>query len=240
MILTTTFNETGYYSYGKRWIESVAKFWPKDTKVVIYTDFQMEKLPSNFIIKSFNKNFSNLQNKLKERLDSKYKNTTEKNNIISKKTIQFSFKSFVVQQELKLQKNDIVIWLDADVETISNINENIIKKELECKFLSCQTEKQEYRYPHIESGILIFDNNKLETDFFQKQLFEYYTTDKIFKLKKPYDGYIIGRILKENNLEFKDFNAEIPTIGKTSNKDETFLHPFLRKHFIHWIGENKL
>jgi hypothetical protein len=239
MILVTTFSEAAYYTYGKRWIESVNKFWPYDTKVVIYVDFEINSLPSNFVVKSFKKNFLDYQIQLKKRLDEKYKNTTEKNKIISQKTLQFSFKSYVIQNELHLKEDKIIVWLDSDVETISNINERVILKELDDKFLACQTEKQKYKYPHIESGILIFNTTKCETSHFQKEFFEYYTTDKIFKLKKPYDGYVIGRILIESHLDFKDFNSNIITIGKKSNQDETFLHPFLKKHFIHWIGDNK-
>lgn len=239
MIVATTFDQKGYEIYGQRWIDSVIKYFPSTTKVILYIDFEIKNLPSNFQIISFNKNFKQYQYKLKNLLAKKFENTTEKNNIIAQKTFQFSYKGFVINNELINKRDKMFIWLDGDVETISKIDQNSIDKILDNKFLACQTEKQRYKYPHIESGILIFDTTKPEIELFQKELFNYYTTDNLYTLKKPYDGYIIGKILVDNGLSFKDFNSNILTLGKKSRKDETFLHPFLQKHFIHWIGENK-
>lgn len=239
MVLTTTFSQEGYIKYGKRWIESVKNYWPSNTDVVLYVDFTIPNLPSNFTIQSFEKNFGTVQKKFKNRLDEKYKNTTEKNNVIGKKSFIFSYKSFVILDQLCKDKEQIFVWLDGDVETTNYVYEKDLNSQLNNRFLACQTEKQNYKFPHIESGILIFDNKKQETNTFKTSFWNYYTTDDIFKLKKPYDGYVIGRILVENNLNFTDFNKNILTTGKKSHKDETFLNPFLKNHFVHWIGDVK-
>jgi hypothetical protein len=147
-------------------------------------------------------------------------------------------KSFVINRELK-NSNGILIWLDGDVETLSKINIQDFKTILNGKFLACQTEKQQYKYPHIESGILIFDCSHPTTKIFQKKFEEYYYSNKILSMKKPYDGYVIGRVLKENDLDFVNLNKNFEIIGKMSTADTTFQHPFLKERFIHRIGQAK-
>lgn len=237
--LATTFNERGYNAYGKRWIESVSKFWPEETKVNLYLDFDIPNIPNNFTNISFSETFIN-HKEFVERINSKFKEQTSNSKLarIADKTIKFSYKAFVIGKELK-NKNNMFVWLDGDVETLAPIDFRDIKNILGTKFLACQKEKQEYQYSHIESGILLFNLEHADTNNFLKSFEEYYHTEKIFSLKKPYDGYVIGKILKEKSFDFYDFNENFTVIGKTSSKDETFLHPFLKERFIHWIGTDK-
>jgi hypothetical protein len=239
MILATTFNERGYNAYGKRWIESVSKFWPKETVVNLYLDFKISNLPENFKVITFSDTFPDHKDFI-DRINFKFKNQTSNSKLarIADKTIKFSYKAFVISEELKNDKGEFV-WLDGDVETLTPINFKDIANILGTKFLACQKEKQEYQYSHIESGILLFNLEHSDTNKFLKSFEEYYHTEKIFSLKKPYDGYVIGKILKEKSFDFYDFNENFTVIGKTSSKDETFLHPFLKERFIHWIGTDK-
>jgi hypothetical protein len=234
--VVTTFSKDGYDLYGKRWIESLMRYLPSNDTVIIYTDFNLAAPADNFVIKQFDQEFLK-HSEFKNRVLNFF-NTTEKYQGIGAKTIKFSYKAFVINKELKENKN-ILVWLDGDVETLDYITHDDFVKQLNLNFLACQTEKQTHRYPHIESGILIFDCLHPVTNLFQKQFQEYYYTDKLFKLKKPYDGYIIGKILKENNFAFTDFNQYIKVIGKNSSKDLTFQHPFLKSKFVHWIGQSK-
>jgi hypothetical protein len=234
--VVTTFSKEGYDLYGKRWIESLLEYLPSGNNVIIYTDFNLAPPANNFIIKQFDKEFPNHE-AFRIKVNGFF-NTTEKNKAIGDKTVKFSYKSFVINNELKLN-DDILIWLDGDAEITNNICKEDFIKLLNLKFLACQTEKQTHKYPHIESGILIFDCSHLDTKLFQVKFEEYYYTDKIFQLKKPYDGYIIGRVLKEGSFLFYDFNQNIEIIGKNSHKDSTFQHPFLKSKFIHWIGRDK-
>jgi hypothetical protein len=233
----TTFSEQGYDVYGKRWIASVIKNWPADTRVVIYTDFNLAIPADNFVIKQFDAEFP-YHSKFKQLVINTF-NKDDKAINIGHKTIKFSFKGFVICKELLIATGNYLVWLDGDVETLDSITHDDFVKQLNLNFLACQTEKQTHRYPHIESGILIFDCLHPVTNVFQKQFEEYYYTDKLFKLKKPYDGYIIGKVLTENKMLFTDFNKNISVIGKNSSKDLTFQHPFLKQRFVHWIGGYK-
>jgi hypothetical protein len=233
----STFSKKNYEDYGERFINSLIKYWPKETEFIFFLDFYIENLPNNFKILLFNETFTT-HDKFKDLVKSKFTNTA-KDKSIAEKTIKFSYKGFVIDL-LAQQKNGIGIWLDADVETIDYISKKDLQSILDEKFLACQTEKQTRKYPHIESGILIFDLTHNDLKLFQEYLADYYHKRKFVIMKKPYDGYIIGRILTENKFNFVDFNKDILTIGKKSHKDETFLHPFLKKRFIHWIGDTKV
>jgi hypothetical protein len=239
MILATTFSYQGYLTYGKKWIESVSRFWPEDTKVHLYIDFDII-VPKNFKIIRFN--FERPQEKLKNIFDAKFSDKTfHKFNEIKSKVIKFSYKSFVICNELDMHKNtnDIFVWLDGDVETIKLISTKDIASTLNGKFLSCQSEKHSRKAQHTESGILIFDLGHDNTEIFKKEFYECYTSRKLFSVKKPYDGYLISYVLKNNNLDYFDFNASRYISGKTSNKDLTFQHVFLKDRFIHNIGKQK-
>jgi hypothetical protein len=236
MNIITTFSKEGYQLYGKKWVESVLNFSSITDQVIIYIDFDLSVPNKNCVIKNFNDEFPEHEN-FKSTVTNFF-NTTDKNIVIGHKTIKFSHKAFVINRELK-NALDVVVWLDGDVETLSAIEKNDFKTILNNKFLSCQTEKQQHKFPHIESGILVFDCSHPTTKIFQKKFEEYYYTNKIFQLKKPYDGYVIGRVLKENDLDFVDLNQSFDIVGKNSHKDSTFQHPFLKSKFVHRIGQSK-
>jgi len=239
VVLATTFSENGYNKYGKSWIESVKKYWSPDINVHLYLDFTVPNLPSNFKILSFKRNFSTIQKNLIERVNDHYKDSKGKGLVIKDKTIKFSHKMFVVLNEIKNVSLKNFVWLDGDVETIDFVDKNFILKINDGKFLGCQTEKQTHRYPHIESGILIFDLANQHVKQFYSLLKLFYTSEFLFKLKKPYDGYVIGYILKKYKFSFYDFNKGLKIVGKTSHADETFQHPLLQEKFVHNIGDRK-
>ena len=128
------------------------------------------------------------------------------------------------------------MWLDGDAETISSISKNTLHNIVEDKFLACQQEKN---FQHVESGILFFNISHRLTKEFATVLEEYYFNKKLFKLKKPYDGYVIADILKDKKFIYRDLNSQFNFHDKKSKKEDTFLHPLLKEHFVHWIGTVK-
>lgn len=233
--LATTFNENGYNQYGKCWIESVEQYWPKHTNVKLYLDFDIPNLPSNFKIINFSKTFPN-HKEICNNISNRY--THGKAQTIGIKTIKFSYKGFVIGNELKKNKG-LFIWADGDTETLEQIKEKDLITLLQDQFLACQMEKPQSNQPHVESGFLLYDLRHNNTRLFEKLFNEYYSTEKLFSIKKPYDGYVIARIIKELNLSYNDLNTGYNVLQKRSHADETFLHPYLNKHFIHRIGNNK-
>jgi hypothetical protein len=230
----TTFSEQGYTIYGKRWIDSVIKNWPVDTRVVIYTDFDLAAPADNFVVKQFDAEFP-YHPAFKELVTSTF-NKDEKATTIGYKTIKFSFKGFVICKELLTADSGYLIWLDGDAETINTVTDNTLEAIVGDKFLACQQEKN---FQHVESGILFFNVSNKLTKEFANELEQYYFNKKLLKLKKPYDGYVIADILKDKKFIYRDLNSQFNFKDKKSKKEDTFLHPLLKSHFVHWIGTAK-
>ena len=232
----TTFSASGYEVYGERWLNSMLDKW-KNINITIYTDFDLQVNEPNVTIYNFDKIFpehKNFQNKITKYFDS----IPPKGPVIGRKTNKFSFKAFCIANELMTNKDGITVWTDADTQCIDLVDIDY-NELLQDKFCACQVEKAGNRNPHIESGILFFDSRKQVSQDFGKLLYDFYNSDKIFSIKKPYDGYVIAKILYSNNLDFVDLNQNYNVDGKRSDKDATFLHPILKKHFVHWIGNIK-
>ena len=232
--VVTTFSEHGYHVYGNRWINSICKFWPESTKVIIYTDFALETPASNFTIKQFNEEFPD-HNKFKEVILQTF-NKNEKSVSVANKTIKFSYKGFVICNELLNSDSKYLVWLDGDAETVKPIPTNLLNNLVSDKFLACQQEKN---YQHVESGALFFNLYHPLAKEFANDFKEYYFNHKLVKLKKPYDGYVIADILKNTKYNYIDLNAGFNFQDKKSKKEDTFLHPLLKEHFVHWIGTAK-
>ena len=234
--LFTTFSETGYDVYGKRWLDSVLTNWA-NANIRIYTDFDLQVNCSNVEVINFDDIFPH-HKEWQNRVLEHYYRFPQKGKVIGNKTVKFSYKGFCIYRETKMQSEGFTIWIDADTQVLKPVNIDFYKL-LNNKFLACQLEKSQQRNPHIESGILFFDSSKKETQEFGNLLEEFYNTNKLYSIKKPYDGYIIGKILRNNKIDFIDLNKEFNVTNKRSNKSETFLHPILKEHFIHYIGNNK-
>jgi len=230
----TTFSKQGYDVYGKRWINSVIKFWPTDTKVVIYTDFDLLAPADNFTIKQFDTEFPN-HAVFKEQVTSKFSDNDKAVNI-GNKTIKFSYKGFVISKELLSATSGYLVWLDGDAETINNISTSTLDSLVDNTFLACQQEKN---FKHVESGVLVFNASLKMTQEFAAEINDYYFNGKLFNLKKPYDGYVIADILKNNKYIYNNLNKEFNFQDKKSKKEDTFLHPLLKSNFVHWIGSVK-
>jgi len=233
--LFTTFSKGGYKQYGKRWLDSVAQYWP-DANVKIYTDFDLQVDPSIKVI-NFDEVFPD-HSAFKTKVTNYYGHNLPKGPVIGNKTIKFSYKGFCIANELLTNNSGITVWTDADTQVLKNVDIDYTKL-LNKQFLACQVEKARHANPHVESGILFFDSANSDSKRFGELLKDFYNTEKLFSIKKPYDGYIIGKILKSKNMNYVDLNENFNVTNKRSTAESTFLHPVLKEHFVHWIGNIK-
>lgn len=232
----TTFSKGGYALYGKRWLESNLTNWP-NAKITIYTDFDLEINHANVNVINFDDVFP-YHKEWQKAVKEYFNRFPEKGRVIGNKTVKFSYKGFCIYRETQLNRKGMTIWTDADTQTLKPVKIDF-QKLLENKFLACQVEKAQNNNPHIESGILFFNSNNPDTKNFGNMLEDFYNSDKLYTIKKPYDGYIIAKILKSNNMNFVDLNQNYNVLNKRSSKEETFLHPILKENFVHWIGQFK-
>lgn len=233
----TTFNDSGYNLYGKKWIESFVTNAASQSKnikaVVYYQDTNIEEFKDTPSIEfiDFNEVFPNHIEWIQ-----KFNSSSGHNKAIKASSIRFSHKAKVIAHAMQRANSEYLIWLDADCvmheADYRNFPENVLDEE----FLACQLENVKEGHHHIESGILIFNLKHENRSQFSKELFDYYESFKLTNLSEPYDGFVIYRVLYENDISFIDLNENSSTNGIQSCPTKTFLNEKIKDMFTHNIG----
>jgi hypothetical protein len=227
----TTFSKEGYTVYGKKWLDSFIKFWPQNSKAIVYTDFKLTIDDSRIEIKDFDKSLPH---------HAVYNNTVlRSNHPNTQKAIKFSYKSYVMIDQLENCKDDYLIWADGDVETLAQIPENYATDIAKNTFIVGQLEQLKKGRVHVESGLVIFNLNHPHKRIFTEEFKDYYFNYRLLGMKKPYDGHVIGSIILDSKIDHIDLNKEYNVVGAKSTPEETFLNPILKNYFIHRIWKSK-
>lgn len=229
----TTLHKNGYDLYGKMWINSLVqnvldKF--EHISATIYVQDISDTITDHPKIKliDFNKAIPEHSNWMKQYLKTpnyylKYKDAT----------VRFSYKGFVIPHFLKTyNKKGYAIWSDGDVIFYSNDYTdfpNMFFYNNEC--IACQVETS----LHAETGLIIFD---LEHDSLKNFIAQYeneYSIQKISRTAYSYDGHVLMRALKTSKIKYYDLNKDYGKHGIQNHPNCTFLHPEIKKKFLHNI-----
>jgi hypothetical protein len=226
----TTFSQNGYTLYGKHWIKTFSENVENDNVTVdLYLDFLIPISDSRINIVNYDSAIPNHKNWIKQ-FESKSKHT-----LYNKKMgIRFSFKSFVMQHAIDNNKDCYVVWLDGDCIYKPNTY-NFIQSLLNGNAVACQREHNGGA-DHIESGIVIFDVDHLDTKLFNTRFKQLYQVDTLINQEFPYDGFMIYLSLKQSGITYTDLNAGYGRGGIQSDPNQTFLHPEIQSRFYHNIG----
>ena len=231
----TTFSGNGYHVYGRDWIETFLQ----------QTEGQ-EHISARVYINNFDDLASLDYGPRVEIVDFDQELPTHKDWLDNYSTynthhpwnrklcMKFSYKSFVIINELKKNTDNYAIWFDADGFFMSNNYENFPATLLENKFIACQ---HEHNSQHVESGILIFDTAHSDKQRFVDQLDYYYQRPEEYNsFGQFFDGFAIYRALNSTQISYVDLNEKYGISGIQSDPNCTFLHPELNKRFHHNIG----
>lgn len=236
-------NDYYYEKCGKKMIDTIIKFWPKNIQVFIY--YEGSKMPKN--LKNINfLNFEKLYNFIF--FEKKF---SELNFLNGKKkswdydAIKFSKKVFsILEMADKFKKNNFLIWMDSDILTYKKITfkhlENFVNKK---KFLSYLG--REYCYDnirkrpfHTETGFMIFNLSHKKSEKFFSELKKTYLTGKIFYFYEHHDCIAIDYVRK--NILEKHEELNIPLINNNIKcfDDLTFIfeNTGLGKFMKHFKG----
>lgn len=118
----TTMNQEYFDNIGYQMIESYIKYWPKDIKLYLYLEnFTLPYNEPNIITLDINKCCNpNMQSFIND----------------SKKSMRrFAYKAYSWIHACKTLEQDTLIWLDADTETIANVDYNFLDSILPNKEL---------------------------------------------------------------------------------------------------------
>lgn len=220
--VVTTFAKDHINVYGKRFVDSFKKNC--NYPVYIYAeDFSSEEI--NHQVTDF---YSNIPEhvKFKNSIEEQISNLNVKEQNRLRKALRWSYKSFVIIHALETIKSDYIVWIDADVETINTVPDDLIEKLCGKYLMMCYPQQLDDGV-HIESGFIIFNKNHPEI---QKVINHYrrgYYLEQVLTIKKPWDGYWLASLVIQNN-----------TVKEKSNLIYT---PFsnIRPYFKHHVGKHK-
>ena len=224
----TTFSKTGYEIYGKTWINTFLKN-VNDTSITadIYIDFPLDEQDRiNFI--DFDKAIPAYKQWAYE-----FIKTFPGSEYNKSMGIRFSYKAFVMMHALDSNPGSYVIWLDGDCVYKSNQEYSSIVDLLDGKAIAVQREHNNGN-DHCESGIVIFDPDHADLKVFLNQFINNYRIKNLNNMVAPFDGFIIFKSL--DGIEYVDLNINSEFKGIQSDPNKTFLHPELKKRFVHNIG----
>jgi hypothetical protein len=230
----TTFSKNGFHVYGQSWMDSFLEFTKNYEHITakVYADgIDLSEKYGNSKIELVNFQTEIPSHKSWAHL---FRTKSKHDNWNKELSVKFSYKSFVMIDELKKNNTDIVIWLDADSIFTSYDFETFPFDVLNGKFMAIQ---KEHGSEHCESGIVIFDSAHVDkqkfVDWFE---FQYLDSGQYNSYGQFFDGYALNRTLVNTQVSFVDLNEGYGLGGIQSDPNCTFLNPVLRERFYHNIG----
>ena len=220
--VVTTFAKDHIDVYGKRFVNS----FKKNCKHPLYLyaeDFSSEEI--NHQVVDFYSSIPEhvkFKNYIEEQISSL--NLKEQNRL--RKALRWSYKSFVIIHALETIKSDYVVWIDADVETINPVPDDLIEKLCGNYLMMCYPQKLDDGV-HIESGFVIFNKNHPDIQTVINHYRRGYYLQQVLTIKKPWDGYWLANLISQD-IKIKEKINHVHT-------------PFsnIRPYFKHHVGKQK-
>lgn len=229
--VVTTLHLDGYNLYGK-FLKTWCLYFPTDWKITYYAENHNPDLDDRINVVDFNKTcpeWLDFYNHIK--LETENLKDKKKLNWY-KKALRWSFKMYTVLHALNNSKERYVVWMDSDVYAKKHPTEDWIETVLNGKCFAGQLEHVK-GFPHIESGILIFDTHHSDIKIVKRWITEGYIDKKILKEQKAWDGAWLGKLVTTQPIQWSNINMLI-----TSNRALAFSGKALA-WLVHVVGDGK-
>jgi len=242
--IVTSFNKAIWDGHGKPCVMSWLKHIKGDYNLHIYMDGRpADDLPVRDNIRYFFlDNFSDYTDFLKET-----SNQGMPQGVPPEHQFRFQFRRFwpkvySLWKTVIDDKNDYVLWLDADI---------LVNKDFDLdKFVKKSLKKETYftildrgdPWGYCDSGFMFLNNNERTVwDFFDR-LKNIYTSKTIFQFREWHDAYLITQLLKitygeQTSPRYKRNVTSLSGLSKS-------LHPLedseLKNYMVHLKGQRKV
>lgn len=251
--VVTTFNDDGYIKYGKRMIETFDKFWPEEVDLYVYYEGTKPDIIVSERIKFLDllKSCPDLV-KFKERWkddpiangqpigisggltrpSTVSKGENQKGSFLWD-AVRFSHKVYCVSHSTTTIDADVVIWLDADTKTFSEIPAEFISNFIPEIVYTCYLGRKNQ---YSECGFVSYNIRHIEHKNFIRYWVNLYNTGKLFSLSEWHDSYVFDYVRKtfEKERSIKNHNL---TFG--NHHGHTFINCDLGKYIDHMKGKRK-
>ncbi len=144
IVVCSGFSPAGYQQYGKEFLSSFDRFWPKEVELLVYCEEEVEVPRNGFMklsscwgvddfIRKYNDNPEANGRKQTDRTINWKPKDTMKGYSYKYDAVKFSRQCFIPEHasfEAQLLDDDILVWLDADVMTFKKVPERFIQSLL--------------------------------------------------------------------------------------------------------------
>lgn len=232
--LCTTFPNWSWEVYSRDMLKSFAEHWPVGTEMLVQLDDGMLKNDVAIIDRCMPATDRQPQHE-----QFVLENANKDGQDYRKQATRFCHKVFTLQRCINsvLSVNETVepdeqythvIWMDADIVTQNNINEDTLRAWIETS-----GDKIGYLgrkdWDHSECGLMIFPANKRSLIFI-KTMVDIYTSGKIFDLDQWHDSYVFDVVRNEFGEDmFFNFTKDFP------GQNIFDVSPFA-SHMVHFKG----
>ena len=218
-VVVTTFAQDHISIYGKTFVESFERYC-RFPLYIFAEDFSSDDFYGHTVYDYYKHipeqlEFKNNILKLFPSLNAKEQNRL-------RKALRWSYKGFVIWHALQNIEAKYIIWIDADVETLSAVPSNLANTLCQDSLLMCYPQPLKGEL-HVESGFVIFNKQHPQIDLVTDHYKKGYLDQQVLNLSKPWDGFWLGKFIQSSN----NCRLQRPVFGN------------IRPFFTHHVGKDK-
>lgn len=244
--VVTSFSKKGYEDYGKRCIETLSEFWPKEVTLYVISEDEIE-IPESvkasrevYFFKLYEKsqrardfhilyvNDPRARGKGENASNPKRNRHWKTGYSFRHDAYKFSKKVFAIELAAKHVGEGLLIWLDADTYTFTEIPVEFFSQLKPEDHGLAFLERKGY---HSECGFVLYDLDKPHVMAFITKFADLYYTGEVFQLKEWHDSWVF------------DWLRERVPVAAYSMPHEDSSHPFnysaLGYYMDHMKGDRK-
>lgn len=229
--IITSFNEKYWQEVTKENIELLDEFLTEQSRLFLY--HQLQEVPKNFKSRVEWLDLYSTCPELPEFVEA-WKDHPKANGSVQgfrSNAVKFVHKTFPIWHRAKLLDEGWLIWLDADVIPLREIDINFFSSVCpDDKMISFMGRPGKYS----ECGFIGFNVSHTDTLDFIKEWEELYVSGKFIELKETHDSWTFDWLRKQKDSDrFFNVNADAKT-----NKNP-FSQSLLKNYFAHAKGDKK-
>lgn len=245
----SSFNQDGYNLYGREFIKSFVKNWPKEVDLHLFVGDDITHDTIKEILDISNKiqidplSFHQLSDFIRRstrvwitqagrKCDARgriYTNDEVKYSI-KYDAVKFAYKTFAIINGTKTTDYDVVLWLDADTITHSQITMDTLKSWLDLDVYTRYLGREQNPKPQYpECGFVQYNvKHPIHKEFMSTWL-SYYVNDRVYELDEWHDSWVYDHIRRDLNVPSRSWTEHMPNATT---------HPFVQV-FGKWMDHKK-
>lgn len=206
----TTVHAQGFAQYGRQFMDSFLRYWPKSYDLVIYAEGFDIPSPSSRVRIVDNASVQGLADFKLRHAQTPMAHGRNKNQDYSYRfdAVRFANKVFAMCDIARLHPSRYVLWLDCDTATFQGVPADFVSRLLGSGEFMAYLGRTGM---HSETGFLPFDLDHPGAQAFFSTLERFYASDAVFSLSEWHDCQVIdatrGVLQAQGALKARNLNA---------------------------------